>query len=162
MTVKLAAAKAAIQTALGSGKSVASNAKAAIAAKKGNTSLLALGLGVYSGVEEYQASREEGNGIGYSVARGAFEGILGLHPGLWAAYHGLKDGPELVVQGITAADTWRRNIARSNSNQAFVNAQFEDTQQVHTMRQAGMAIAQRSRYNTQVAMMGNEASYMMK
>jgi len=85
-----------------------------------------------------------------------------MYPWLWAGYHALKDGPRLAVEGMAAADTWRRNPARSNSNEAFVNAQFEDTQQVHTMRQAGMAIAQRSRYNTQVAMMGNEASYMMK
>lgn len=30
------------------------------------------------------------------------------------------------------------------------------------MRQAGMAIAQRSRYNVQQAMLGNEAKYMMR
>ena len=150
--------------------SVASNSIAQRAAEEGaalkRTAGKAIGInglfGVWQGVDEYQAARENGDSLISSVGQGAFEGVLGMYPWLWVGYHGLKDGPRLAVEGMAAADTWRRNLARSNSNQSFVNAQFEDTQQVHTMRQAGMAIAQRSRYNTQVAMMGNEASYMMK
>ena len=44
----------------------------------------------------------------------------------------------------------------------FAHAQFNDTEQAYTMRQAGMAIAKRSRYNINQAMLGNEAKYMMK
>ena len=150
--------------------SVASNPIAQKAAEEGSALKRVAGkaiginglFGIWQGVDEYQSARENGDGFISSVGQGAFEGVLGMYPWLWAGYHGLKDGPRAIVEGVAAADTWRRNLARSNSNQAFVNAQFEDTQQVHTMRQAGMAIAQRSRYNTQVAMMGNEAQYMMK
>ena len=150
--------------------SVASNPIAQRAAEEGSALKRVAGkaiginglFGIWQGVDEYQSARENGDGFISSVGQGAFEGVLGMYPWLWAGYHGLKDGPRAIVEGVAAADTWRRNLARSNSNQAFVNAQFEDTQQVHTMRQAGMAIAQRSRYNTQVAMMGNEAQYMMK
>ena len=150
--------------------SVASNPIAQKAAEEGSALKRVAGkaigingiFGVLQGVNEYQNARENGDGFISSVGQGAFEGVLGMYPWLWAGYHGLKDGPRTIVEGVAAADTWRRNLARSNSNQAFVNAQFEDTQQVHTMRQAGMAIAQRSRYNMQIAMMGNEAQYMMK
>ena len=150
--------------------SVASNPIAQKAAEEGSALKRVAGkaigingiFGVLQGVNEYQNARENGDGFISSVGQGAFEGVLGMYPWLWAGYHGLKDGPRAIVEGVAAADTWRRNLARSNSNQAFVNAQFEDTQQVHTMRQAGMAIAQLSRYNTQISMMGNEAQYMMK
>ena len=44
--------------------------------------------------------------------------------------------------------------------QTFGEAEFMDTQQLATMRQAGMELAKMSQYNLQQSMMGNEAQYM--
>ena len=51
---------------------------------------------------------------------------------------------------------------RANRNIPFSNATFVDTKQAYTMRQAGMQLAQASKYNLQQAMLGNEASMMYK
>ena len=56
--------------------------------------------------------------------------------------------------------SYRRQLGREQRQAAFQNAAFQDTQSTYTMRQAGMAIAERSRYNTQQAMLGREASYI--
>ena len=48
----------------------------------------------------------------------------------------------------------------SAANQGvFGNAQFQDTQQLATMRQSGMEMAKMANYNLQQTLMGNEATY---
>ena len=42
----------------------------------------------------------------------------------------------------------------------FYNATFNDTQQAYTMRQAGMQLAENSKYNLQQSLMGNEAAML--
>ena len=53
-----------------------------------------------------------------------------------------------------------RSMNRGAINAPFSNATFVDTQQAYTMRQAGMQMAQASRYNLQQTLLGNEAQYM--
>lgn len=85
-----------------------------------------------------------------------------MNVGPYLALEAVKELPSLAYNGYMAADQYRRQLGRQSRNNAFINAKFDDTEQTYTMRQAGMAIAQRSRYNTQQAMLGNEAKYMMK
>ena len=50
---------------------------------------------------------------------------------------------------------------RQTQNQMPFNAHtFVDGQQIYTMRQAGMALAQKAKYQVQAAQMGNEAQFM--
>ena len=121
-------------------------------------------LSLWGGVSQYQDAREEGasrlGAAAESAADLALPFILSL-PG-YLAYEAATGLPGAVVNGVDALDKRRRTIARESSTAAFNNAKFNDNEQVFTMRQAGMAAAQRSKYNTQLAMLGQEAKYMMK
>lgn len=122
-------------------------------------------FGIISGLDTYQTAREEGGSflgaVGSAAADIALPMMMGAVP-----YLALSVGKELAGAAISGGyDAYRQyasNLGQIHRANAFSNASFNDTEQVHTMRQAGMAIAQRSRYNTQQAMMGNEAKYMMK
>jgi Sec-independent protein translocase protein TatA len=122
------------------------------------------GLSAWAGIDSYQTAREEGGSklgaAAGAVVDAALPFVLGAPA--YAAYFAATELPELAVTASDAMGTYQRNMAKASSNRAFVNAHFDDTQQAFTMRQAGMAIAQRSKYNMQQAMMGNEARYMRK
>ena len=51
---------------------------------------------------------------------------------------------------------------RTNRHVPFANATFVDTKQAYTMRQAGMQLAEASKYNLQQSLLGNEATSMYK
>ena len=53
-------------------------------------------------------------------------------------------------------------VLENRDDGVYAYGKFNDTEQVHTMREAGMNMLQRSKYNTQMALMGNEAKYMYK
>lgn len=121
-------------------------------------------LGLYGANDTYQTEREQGASALSATASASMELAL---PMMMSAkkYIGLQAVtalPETAMNTYIAANEYRRNLAKQSRGQAFMNAKFDDTEQTYTMRQAGMAIAQRSRYNMQQARLGNEAKYMMK
>lgn len=120
------------------------------------------GFALYSAWDAYDTSREEGNGVGVSLMKGAFEGTMSeiLKPGASIMFGLLTEVPAMAINGIDTYNQYARQLGAVQRSQAFQTAQFNDTEQAYTMRQAGMAIAERSRYNTQQAMLGNEAKYM--
>ena len=123
-----------------------------------------VGVGAYSGVDAYQQARQEGSSKAGAVAGAAVEAALPMLLSFpaYMAVEAVKEAPQLFISGGEALHQKRRQVAMEQSNMAFSNAHFNDTQQTYTMRQRGMAIAQRSQYNTQQALLGNEAKYMMK
>lgn len=117
----------------------------------------------YSGYSGYKDAKEEGASTAGAVVKGAAEAAIGLLGWeAYLAYFAATELPGMAINGVDALDKYRRRLAKEGSNQAFVNAQFNDTQQTYTMRQRGMAIAQRSQYNMKQAMLGNEAKYMYR
>ena len=123
-----------------------------------------VGVSAWAGIDSYQTAREEGGSKLGAAAGAAVDAALPFVLGApaYAAYFAATELPELAVTVSDAMGTYQRNMAKTSFNRAFVNAHFDDTQQAFTMRQAGMQIAQRSKYNIQQAMMGNEARYMRK
>jgi hypothetical protein len=71
-----------------------------------------------------------------------------------------KAAPSLAVAGMEEYGKYERQLAKDRVARPFGNANFQDSRNAHTMRQAGMALAQRSKYNIQQAMLGNEAQHM--
>jgi len=120
--------------------------------------------GLYFGMETYGEARREGASKGTAFAKGAAEFAMGVALGPMS-YLGLQ-----LATGIPSAGyefmkwqaQYRRQLGREQKQAAFQNAAFQDTQATYTMRQSGLAIAERSRYNTQQAMLGNEARFMKK
>lgn len=117
---------------------------------------------VVSTVGDYKQARLEGHGkVGSAISAVGnavmFEAI-GM-PGM-IAMGALKGAPNMAVNGILKANSVARTMDQSARKTAFNNATFVDSNQAFTMRQAGMQLAQASKYNLQQSLMGNEASMM--
>lgn len=125
---------------------------------KNSGKIIGGGLMAYFAVDEYNTARQEGNGVVSSAVSAA----LPLMMGGWgyAAYVAATELPALTVNALEAYSQYGRNLARQSKQTPFMNAKFNETQQTYTMRQAGMQLAQRSKYNLQQSMLGDEARYM--
>lgn len=131
-----------------------------ILSNKMTTANAVLSLGF--GIDSYQTAREEGSGVIGALGTAAFDTVLPMVTGMipYLAFEGITSVAPAAIQGY---DQYSRQLgAQYNKRGPFAHAQFNDTEQAYTMRQAGMAIAKRSRYNINQAMLGNEAKYMMK
>lgn len=130
--------------------------------KLGVGGIVGLSMNVYGFVDDYKSQRQEGHGKAISTLTAAgnaaifeavgFKGMLGLGA--------LKHGPEMIVNGVMKANSIAREMDSSTRNTPFINSTFADSNQAYTMRQAGMQLAQASKYNLQQTLMGNEASSM--
>lgn len=123
-----------------------------------------VGTGVYFGLDQYESERQAGRGVLGSFASASIDAVLPTLMGFggYMAYSAITAAPALFTDVAPAVDQYNRQLNQQKYAGAFTNMTFNDTEQVHTMRQAGMAIAKRSRYNQEQAMMGNEAKYMFK
>lgn len=140
---------------------------AAMIRKTGNIgigNMINWGTGIYFAQDTYNSSREQGKGMVASAADAAFDGAMMymLTPMGYMGMQALSAAPQAAAKLARGYGQWNRHLSQMAKQQAFQNASFSDTEQAYTMRQAGMAIAKRSRYNTQQARLGNEAKYMLK
>lgn len=125
-------------------------------------SLIGPGLMAGFGIMDYQANRDEGYGVVTSAVKTGSEfaimDILGMKK-----YIGLQIATELPKAGVKAYESMTkqaRSMSKMSNAAPFQNAVFNDTQQAYTMRQAGMQMAQASKYNLQQTLLGNEAQYL--
>ena len=126
-----------------------------------NSKTIGIGLSAWTGISEYKNSRNEGNGVVKSGVKAV--GSFAISEALGPAYFPImlaKSAPKLAVSAVTGLQQMTRQMNSYQRIQTFGDAQFQDTQQIATMRQAGMELAKMSQYNLQQAIMGNEAQYM--
>lgn len=110
---------------------------------------------------DYNESRNSGDGVLKAGAKAGTLFVAGEMLGGWMMPVMLaKQLPTLAVSGIEATQNITRKMNSTARIQTFGEAQFQDTQQLATMRQAGMELAKMSQYNLQQSIMGNEAQYM--
>lgn len=112
-------------------------------------------------VSDYNESRNSGDSVLKAGAKAGTLFVAGEMLGGWMMPVMLaKQLPTLAVSGIEATQNITRKMNSTARIQTFGEAQFQDTQQLATMRQAGMELAKMSQYNLQQSIMGNEAQYM--
>ena len=109
----------------------------------------------------FNDSIEKGEGTASALAGAAADTALPMVIGGWAyaAMTAAEMVPSAAVSAYEASAEFGNSVARS-SNMTFSNAQCQDSEQYQTMRQAGVAAIERSKYNEQVAMLGDEARFM--
>ena len=115
------------------------------------------------GISTYKDYREEGRGVLNSVGNTALDlmipELMGWKP--WLAYEAISHIPEAVVSGGQWLARENRELERGARDQSpFRNHTFVDSQQIYTMRQAGLALAEQSKYALQQSLMGDEARFM--
>lgn len=121
--------------------------------------LVNLGLSIV----DYKDARDAGDGVLKAGVKAGAQFAAGEMLGFWMMPVALaKSVPTLAIKGFETTQSITRNMNSATRLQTFGEAQFQDTQQLATMRQAGMELAKMSQYNLQQSMMGNEAQYMHK
>lgn len=121
---------------------------------KKNT-IITAGIGAY----EFNSSKNEGKSNIESITSVAEDMAIStvLTPVGYMALNAVEKIPTVGLDLIETAGEYGRDIAMS-SNSTFSNAQFQDNEQIATMRQAGMALAEASQFNSKNAILGNEAT----
>ena len=115
-------------------------------------------------VSDYKDNRDAGKGVVSSVVKaGALFAAGEMLPGIMFPGVMLAGAiPKMAVGAIETTQKMTRQMNNMQRIQTFGESYFQDTQQLATMRQAGMELAKMSQYNLQQSIMGNEAQYMHK
>lgn len=127
----------------------------------GKPGAIMTGLNILGAVGDYKDARRKGHGVISSAARAGVQFAVGEALGLWAIpVMAAKEVPGLVMKGAETLYKENRRMNSAANFQTFGDVQFQDTQQLATMRQSGMEMAKMSQYNLQQTLMGNEATYL--
>lgn len=112
-------------------------------------------------ISDYNEARNAGDGVIKAGAKAGAQFVAGEMLGGWMMPVMLaKQVPTIAISAIETTQTVTRKMNSTSRIQTFGEAQFQDTRQLATMRQAGMELAKMSQYNLQQSIMGNEAQYM--
>ena len=127
------------------------------------TKMIGPAFTLYQGASDYTEQRREGTGkLSSAMYAGGNMLAWAYAPHLMLASQVITGIPQAAWSAYNFQRDFRRNLGQEQQNKPFATANFMDTQQNYTMRQAGMAIAQQSNYATQRAMLGNEARFMAR
>ena len=119
------------------------------------------GVNVLGMVGDYKQARREGHGVVSSAVRAGAQFAFAEAMGWWyIPYSIVKEAPGAIIKGADALYKENRRMNSASTNQVFGGAQFQDTQQLATMRQSGMEMAKMAQYNLQQTLMGQEATYL--
>ena len=116
---------------------------------------------VLGAISDYKDARREGHGVVSSALKAGVNFAIEEALGNWAiVYHAAKWLPQGIIKGTEALYKENRRMNSAANVQVFGGAQFQDTQQLATMRQSGMEMAKMAQYNLQQTLMGQEATYL--
>ena len=121
------------------------------------------GLNMALAVSDYKDARDSGKGVVSSAVKaGALFAAGEVLQGAMLPVMLAGSIPKMAVGAIETTQRMTRQMNNMQRIQTFGESYFQDTQQLATMRQAGMELAKMSQYNLQQSIMGNEAQYMHK
>lgn len=115
--------------------------------------------------DSYNTSREQGSGVIHSSLTALGEAAVPFMMGVpaYLAMSAVSVVGPAAVSVAESASRYSRDLQRMNRNKPFQSTPtFVDTQQAYTMRQAGMQLAENSKYYTQMSLLGNEAQMISR
>ena len=128
-----------------------------------NKRVFDIGLNAAFAISDYKDARDSGKGVVSSAVKaGALFAAGEVLQGAMLPVMLAGSIPKMAVGAIETTQKMTRQMNNMQRIQTFGESYFQDTQQLATMRQAGMELAKMSQYNLQQSIMGNEAQYMHK
>ena len=126
------------------------------------TKAITMGTAAMTAIDKYKESKAEGKSTTSSLIRAGGAAVVGeiLGPGGFIALTAAQTIPKAVIGG---ADALYKEHRRMNSASNFVplgGVNFQDSQELATMRQSGMELAKMSQYNLEQSLMGAEAKHL--
>ena len=126
------------------------------------TKAITIGNAAIAAVDKYKESKAEGRSTASSLIRAGGAAVAGevLGPVGFVALTAAQTAPKAIIAG---ADALYKEHRRMNSASNFVplgGVNFQDSQELATMRQSGMELAKMSQYNLEQSLMGAEAKHL--
>lgn len=116
----------------------------------------------YAGVTGYADAKNEGAGVPGALAQGVSDAFLMDLIG-WKKYVGgavLMGAGAAAIKGFEVMNSSARELGRLGTAAPFSSSTFVDSEQVYTMRQAGMNMIGQSQQSLRQTILGNEAQAM--
>ena len=124
--------------------------------------MITIGSAAIGAVNKYKESRAEGKGVVSSAARAGATAVAAEVMGPWTAP--IVAGARMLGNAaVEAGDALYKESRRMNSASNFTplgGVNFQDSQELATMRQSGMELAKMSQYNLEQTLMGAEAKHL--
>lgn len=126
------------------------------------TKAITIGNAAIAAVDKYKQSKAEGKSTGSALIRAGGAAVAGEVLGIpgTIALTVAQTAPKAIIAG---ADVLYKEHRRMNSASNFVplgGVNFQDSQELATMRQSGMELAKMSQYNLEQSLMGAEAKHL--
>ena len=126
------------------------------------TKAITIGNAAIAAVDKYKESKAEGKSTGSALIRAGGAAVAGEILGIPGTLFltAAQTAPKAIIAG---ADALYKEHRRMNSASNFVplgGVNFQDSQELATMRQSGMELAKMSQYNLEQSLMGAEAKHL--
>lgn len=126
------------------------------------TKAITIGNAAIAAVDKYKESKAEGKSTGSALIRAGGAAVAGEVLGIPGTLFltAAQTAPKAIIAG---ADALYKEHRRMNSASNFVplgGVNFQDSQELATMRQSGMELAKMSQYNLEQSLMGAEAKHL--
>lgn len=121
-----------------------------------------VGFSAKAAVDKYKEARAEGKSAGSAAIRAGASAVAAevLGPLGSTALMAAQVAPKIVTEGANALYTEYRRMNSASNFVPLGGVNFQDSQELATMRQSGMELAKMAQYNLEQSLMGAEAKHL--
>ena len=123
---------------------------------------ITVGFSAKAAVDKYKESRAEGKSAGSAAIRAGASAVAAevLGPLGSTALMAAQVAPKIAAEGANALYTEYRRMNSASNFVPLGGVNFQDSQELATMRQSGMELAKMAQYNLEQSLMGAEAKHL--
>ena len=123
---------------------------------------VSIGFSAKAAIDKYKEAKAEGKSTGSAIVRAGASAVAAevLGPIGSTALSAAQAAPKLAVEGATALYSEYRRINSASNFVPLGGVNFQDSQELATMRQSGMELAKMAQYNLEQSLMGAEAKHL--
>ena len=121
-----------------------------------------IGFSAKAAVDKYKEARAEGKSAGSAAIRAGASAVAAevLGPLGSTALMAAQVAPKIAVEGANALYSEYRRMNSASNFVPLGGVNFQDSQELATMRQSGMELAKMAQYNLEQSLMGAEAKHL--
>ena len=121
-----------------------------------------VGFSAKAAVDKYKEARAEGKSAGSAAIRAGASAVAAevLGPLGSTALMAAQVAPKIVSEGANALYTEYRRMNSASNFVPLGGVNFQDSQELATVRQSGMELAKMAQYNLEQSLMGAEAKHL--
>ena len=121
-----------------------------------------VGFSAKAAVDKYKEARAEGKSAGSAAIRAGASAVAAevLGPLGSTALMAAQVAPKIISEGANALYTEYRRMNSASNFVPLGGVNFQDSQELATMRQSGMELAKMAQYNLEQSLMGAEAKHL--